>query len=257
MPRTAPYGTWASPISLERLVENVVGLSFPMATPHHVYWTEARPEEEGRQVLVRVPVGGGDREDVLPPGFNARTTVHEYGGLCAAVHHDAEAGDTVVFSNFADQRVYRVVPGGSPVPITPEPASPRADRYAAPVLTPDGRYVLLVRERHADPDVPSTVENDVVIVRTDGSAEPRRLLSGRDFYSHLALSPDGRRISWLSWDHPNMPWDGTELWEAELDVERACVRRPRPVAGGSSESVTQPKYAPDGTLHYVSDRTGW
>jgi dipeptidyl aminopeptidase/acylaminoacyl peptidase len=255
--RTSPYGTWSSPVTLDRLVDAVVGLSYPMATPSHAYWTEGRPSEGGRQVLVRVPAGGGEPEDVIPPGFNARTAVHEYGGLCSVVHHDPAGGDTVYFSNFADQRLYRVVPGGSPVPITPEPPSPGAIRFAAPVLTADGRHLLAVRERHDEPDVPSTVVNDVVVIATDGSREPRTIVSGRDFYSFVTIAPGGNRVCWVSWDHPNMPWDGTELWEGELDVDGASVREPRLVAGGPSESVTQPAYAPDGTLLFVSDRTGW
>ena len=257
MPRTSPHGTWTSPVTLDRLVEDVVGLSFPIATPAHVYWTEARPSEGGRQVLVRSRGRGGEPEEVIPPGFNARTTVHEYGGLCTAVHHDPAAGDTVYFSNFADQRLYRAVAREAPSPITPEPSSPGALRYAAPVLSSDGRHLLAVRERHGDPDVPADVVNEVAVLATDGSAEPRVLLSGHDFYSHVTVSPDGRRVSWVSWDHPNMPWDGTELWEADLDVDGSCVRAARLVAGGPFESVTQPKYALDGTLHYVSDRTGW
>ncbi len=268
MPRTSPFGTWASPVTLDRLVEDAVGLSFPIATARHVYWTEARPGEAGRHVLVRTVVGGGgrgtghsergtEREEVIPVGFNARSTVHEYGGLCAAVRPDPSDGDVVCFSNFSDQRVYKVVPGKAPVPITPLPPSPRAWRYVAPVFTRDGSHLLMVRERHEDPDVPSTVVNDVVIVGTDGAEAPRSILSGHDFYSHLALSHDGQRLCWVSWDHPSMPWDGTELWEGELDVEKARVHNARRVAGGRSESVTQPKYAPDGTLHYVSDRTGW
>jgi dipeptidyl aminopeptidase/acylaminoacyl peptidase len=249
-------------VTLDRLVEDVVGLSFPLASPSHVYWTEARPAEGGRQVLVRLPVeagdaGGNDPEDVIPAGFNARTTVHEYGGLCVAVHHDEVAGDTVYFSNFGDQRLYRVEPGQAPVPVSPEPPSPRALRFAAPVLTPDGRHLLCVQERHGEPDVPSAVVNEIVVIPADGSSPPRVVLSGHDFYSHVALSPDGRRMCWVSWDHPNMPWDGTELWEAGLDVAAASVRDPRRIAGGPSESVTQPKYAADGTLYFVSDRSGW
>jgi dipeptidyl aminopeptidase/acylaminoacyl peptidase len=257
MARTAPFGTWVSPVTLDVLAGTGVGLSFPMATPSHVYWTEARPREGGRQVLVRCPVEGGAREDVIAPAYNARTTVHEYGGRCAVVHHDAAAGDTVYFSNYADQRLYRTTPGGAPVPITPEPPSPRAHRYAAPVLTGDGRHLVAVRERHAQPDVPSSVENDVCLLAADGSSTPVSLLSGRDFYSHVSLAPDGRRMCWVTWDHPNMPWDGTELWEGELDLDAGCVRAARRVAGGPTESVSQPKYAPDGTLHYLTDRTGW
>ncbi|MDA8310073.1 MAG: prolyl oligopeptidase family serine peptidase [Actinomycetota bacterium] len=259
MARMLRYGTWTSPVTLDRLVEGVVGLSFPLATPRHVYWTEARPSEGGRQVLVRLPVGGREPEDVIPPGFSARTTVHEYGGLCVALGHDPARGDTVYFTNHADQRVYRVTPGGVPVPLTPEAPAPRALRFAAPVLTRDGRHLLAVRERHFHPDPASAVVNDVVVVAADGAREPTPLLSGHDFYSSVAIAPDGRRVCWLSWDHPNMPWDGTELWEAELEIDAdgACVHEPRLVAGGPSESVTQPKYAPDGTLHYVSDRSGW
>ena len=253
MPRRAPYGTWASPLSLDLLVEKTVGVSFPIATTHHIYWTEARPAEGGRLVLVRAPAGGGEAHDVFGPDFNARTLVHEYGGLCAAV-----SGDTVFFSNFADQRLYRVDPGHEPRPITPEPPSPCAVRFAAPVVTPDGRYVLAVRERHGDPDVPSTVVNDVVVVPTSGDAPPRAVAGGHDFYSHPVVSPDGRRMSWVSWDHPNMPWDGTELWEAELDTSGGFeLRHERRVAGGPSESVIQPKYTPQGELVYISDRTGW
>lgn len=257
MARTSPYGTWRSPVTLDRLVEDVVGLSFPFATPAYVYWTEARPWEGGRQVLVRRPVGGGEPEEVTPSGFNARTLVHEYGGLCTAVHHDPAAGDTVYVSNFGDQRLWRVVPGEAPAPVTPEPPFPRAVRYAAPVLTRDGRQLVVVRERHGDPDLASTVVNDVVMVATGGSETPRVLVSGHDFYSSVTISPDGRRICWVTWDQPSMPWDGTELWEADLDVDDGCVRAPRLVAGGPSESVTQPRYAPDGTLHYVSDLSGW
>jgi dipeptidyl aminopeptidase/acylaminoacyl peptidase len=277
MARTSPFGTWASPVTLDRLVEHTVGLAFPIATAGHVYWTEVRPQEAGRHVLVRaavVPRGTGaqsrsehlrrcgpepraEPDVVIPQGFNARSTVYEYGGMCTAVHAGPFGGDVVCFSNFSDQRVYKVAPGRAPVPITPEPPSERAWRYVAPVFTPDGGHLIIVRERHGDPDVPSAVVNDVVIASTDGTEAPRTILSGHDFYSHLALAPDGRRLCWVSWDHPSMPWDGTELWEGELDVEAARVLDARRIAGGGSESVTQPKYAPDGTLHYVSDRTGW
>lgn len=251
MARVAPYGTWISPITLDTLVANAVGLSFPLEAGDHVYWCEARPSEGGRSVVIRMPrTGGGRPRDVFGPGIDARTAVHEYGGLCVAV-----SGHTVFFSNWSDQRLYKVVPGGAPIPITPEPPVPRAWRFAAPVVTADGGHLVAVRETHADPDVPAQVVNDLVLVQTDGSGV-RVLAEGHDFYSHPVLSPDSRRLAWTSWDHPNMPWDGTELWEAELS-ETLVPARTRLVAGGPDESVTQPKYAPDGRLFFVSDRSGW
>ncbi|MGH8982014.1 MAG: S9 family peptidase, partial [Acidimicrobiales bacterium] len=251
MPRVAPCGTWASPVTLEALVADGRGPSFPLEEGDWVYWCEARPAEGGRTVVLRAPrAGGGATQDVFGADHSARTTVHEYGGLCIAVW-----GTTVYFANGADQRLWRVDPGGAPVPITPEPPVSRAWRFAAPVPTPDGRHLVCVRERHQDPDLPATVMNDLVAVRTDGGGITV-VADGHDFYSHPVLSPDGRHLAWTCWDHPNMPWDGTELWEAALDSSCHAVRA-RKVAGGPTESVTQPKYAPDGGLLFVSDRTGW
>ena len=251
MPRTAPYGTWTSPITLDLLVQRVVGLSFPMQVGDDVYWSESRPSEGGRYVLVRSSGAEGTAtSDVFGRDHNARTLVHEYGGLCYAV-----AGGVVYFSNYADQRLYRLATGEEPAPVTPEPDAPRALRYAAPVVTPDGRHLVVVRERHAEPDLPTSVVNDLVAVPT-GGGEQRVLAEGHDFYSNPVLSPDGARLAWVSWDHPNMPWDGTELWEADVDATLG-VRSVRRIAGGRDESVVQPKYTPDGRLVFASDRTGW
>jgi len=252
MARTAPYGTWASPITLDRLVGHVVGLSFPLEVGGYVYWSESRPAEGGRCVLVRAPAADlSAAHDVFGPDHNARSTVHEYGGLCYTV--DAE---TVYFSNYTDQRLYRVTPGTPPLAITPEPPGPRAVRYAAPVVSPDRRHLVAVRERHFDPDLPATVVNDLVALSTGPESEVRVLAEGHDFYSHPVFSPDGTRLAWVAWDHPNMPWDGTELWEAELDDTLSVVAS-RKVEGGRQESVTQPKYSSSGDLVFVSDRTGW
>jgi dipeptidyl aminopeptidase/acylaminoacyl peptidase len=250
MTTIAPYGSWKSRITLDRLVEQVVGLGFPSDSGGDVYWVELRPAEGGRQVLVRARPTG-EVEDVFGPEYHSRTLVHEYGGLPYGVYRD-----TVYFSNFADQRLYRVTPGEEPEPITPDPPSARSIRYAAPVLTPDGAYLYAVRERHASPDDPAAVENDLVVIATDGLSEPRVVADGHDFFGTPALSPDGRRLAWASWDHPNMPWDGTELWEAEIGADHLPAAR-RLVAGGSAESVIQPTYSPDGVLHFISDRTGW
>ena len=181
-------------------------------------------------------------------GVNARTRVHEYGGGSYAL-----GGDALFFSDFADQRLYRQDPGpATPRPITPEPPAPAAHRYADACPTPDGRLLVCVRERHHDGEV----VNELVAVPTDGGGEPVVLAAGRDFYASPRVSPDGRRLAWLEWDHPNMPWDGTELRLAELAGD-ALAGDPVTVAGGPEESVVQPEWSPDGVLHLVSDRTGW
>jgi dipeptidyl aminopeptidase/acylaminoacyl peptidase len=233
-------------------VEKVVSLATPLADADAVFWTEMRPAEGGRQVVVRRGTGPTAREeDVFGADFHARSLVHEYGGLPYAVR-----GGTVFFVNYVDQRIYRVDPGAAPVPLTPAPRAERSVRYAAPVVTADGRALYAVRERHAEPDVPADVVNDIVVVATDGSATPRVVAEGHDFFSHVTLSPDDGRVAWTCWDHPNMPWDGTELWEGQRTTD-GLVHHPRRVAGGPGESVTQPAYSPRGVLHYVSDRSGW
>lgn len=265
------------------MVDDAVRLGYPVSTPGFVYWTERRAGEGGRQVVVAVaaaPPGAGPQDgsgrpaamDVLDPPFAARTLVHEYGGVPYTVFpetgdagHAAGAADVVYFSNAADQRLYRTSRGRQPVPITPEPPRPRSIRYASPVLTHDGSQLLCVRERHPDPDLASHVVNDVVAVSTSTSpasatSEPRVMAAGHDFFSHVRISPDGKRVCWIAWDHPNMPWDASELWEAELGAGVATEPSrgtPRRVAGGPGEWVTQPSYDPTGRLLFLSDRTGW
>ena len=243
----APYGTWASPFTAELLSAGATPLGGVLVSDSDVYWAEGRPTEGGRYVLVRRREGQ-EPEIVTREGFNVRTRVHEYGGGAAFVH-----GRTVFFSNFDDQRLYRQDPGAPPVAITPEPAAPAAVRYADGRVTPDGQFVICVRESHG-PD--GDVANDIVALPADGSAPPRTLVSGADFYSFPRPSPSGDRLVWTSWNHPNMPWDGTELWEAPL-LEGARLGEPRCIAGGPKESVFQPEWAPDGMLHFVSDRSGW
>ncbi len=248
----APYGSWRSPISSTVLVEAVVGLSSPLVSDGTVAWTESRPTEGGRQVLVR-RTADGHVADVLPEGYSARTLVHEYGGLCTAV-----VGGAALFSNFSDQRVWRIDPGGVPIPVTPEPSVPLADRFADFCFSPDGRWVVAVRERHPGgaPEDVRDVMNEVVAFPADGSAAPHVLAGGRDFFSAPRLSPDGQQLAWVVWDHPNMPWDGTELFVADVNPGMA-LGPARLVAGGVDESVSQPRWSPGAVLHFLSDRTGW
>ena len=244
MPSQAPYGTWKSSISAELIASSGVTLSEPMTNGSDVFWLEGRPSEGGRQAIVRFSDG---KSDVLPREFNARTTVHEYGGGSYFPH-----GETVFFSNFDDQRLYRFDPGGPPTPITPEPALARGLRFADGVVTKDGNWIICVQERHQEG---SEAINELVILPTDGSAEPAAIASGRDFYSTPRLSPDGSRLLWLSWDHPNMPWDGTDLWVA--DFSNQTLKNERKVAGGPDESIYGPIWSPDGQIYFTSDRSGW
>ncbi len=223
----APFGSWTSPITADRLVEKAVSIGQVVVDGDDVWWNEGRPAEGGRQVVVRWAPGAAGPRDVLPAGFSARTTVHEYGGGSFAVR------DGILwFANFSDQRVYRLDPGAAePVAVTPPGA-----RYADFAVSPDGTRVAAVRERHLES---GEVVNDLVVVPDEVVAE------GHDFYAAPRWSPDGR-LAWLAWDHPDMPWDGTEL---SVDGEV--------VAGGPDESISQPRWAPDGSLLWASDRTGW
>ncbi|MGQ0678288.1 MAG: fused MFS/spermidine synthase [Actinomycetota bacterium] len=279
MVTVAPYGSWKSPITTSLLVESVVGLGYPLPSGNMLYWVESRPSEGGRYAIVRRQPDGSVHE-VLPAGISARTLVHEYGGLCYAVQ-----GEDVYYCDFADQRIYRTTGNGPPVPITPEPPEPNSLRYADLALSPDGVWLVCVREIHSA----SGVFNDIAIVPTDGSADPAPLTAGHDFYSCPRFSPSADRLAWLSWDHPQMPWDGTQLWEASFDGGAGgpggggpgaggpggggaggpgaggpgagegvpALGPARMVAGGPSESITQPRYSPGADLHYISDRTGW
>jgi len=184
----------------------------------------------------------GEPRDVVPPGFNVRNSVHEYGGGAYFLH-----GGTAFCTNFDDQRLYRVDPGSEPQPLTPEPPQFRSLRYADGVLTLEGSTIVCVRERHQGGDV----INELVSLPADGTASPTVIASGHDFFSSPALSPDGSLLAYLSWDHPNLPFIGTDLWVSAIGGD------PRHVAGGRNESIFQPQWSPDGTLHFVSDRSGW
>ncbi|HME98305.1 MAG TPA: S9 family peptidase [Terriglobia bacterium] len=247
MTSIAPFGSWTSPISTELLTSSGIGFSELQFSKGHLYWLESRPDEAGRVVIVRCSPSGTP-SDAIEQGFNARTRVHEYGGGAYFVHNDS-----IFFSNFKDQRLWRQAPGGVPSPITPDPASPAGFRYADGRVTPDGKTIICVRERHEEG---RELVNEIVAIPVTGSAPPRVILNGYDFYSFPRISPDGKRLAWTCWRHPQMPWDGTELWVGDLDSD-AAVANPRRIAGSASESIFQPEWASDGSLYFISDRTGW
>jgi dipeptidyl aminopeptidase/acylaminoacyl peptidase len=258
----ASYGSWPTPVTSELIVRSAAGLGAVALVGDTVIWSEQRPEEGGRTQLVQRE-GDGPAVDLLPEGFNARSAVHEYGGGAWWA-----ADGTVWFVHWADQRLYRSVAGAAPEPVTAEPDTPRGDRWADGAVLAEGRWMLAVREHHPPGGEPADVVNEVVVLDTAGHHPPRALVSGIDFVSDPRASPDGRRVSWLQWSHPDMPWDGTELCVAELRsteagpaVSRLTVVAGRPDQGrgghGAGESVSQPRWAPDGSLWFVSDRSGW
>ncbi|MFZ0708405.1 MAG: prolyl oligopeptidase family serine peptidase, partial [Terrimicrobiaceae bacterium] len=240
---TAPYGSWRSPITADLIVAETVELAEAWLDGDDVYWCEGRPKESGRYVVVRYGAHGPS-EDVTPPSFDARTRVHEYGGAAVLIREG-----TVYFANFTDQKLYRQAVGESPQAISRTAGC----RYADAVFDDVRRRLILVREDHRVSE--SQPANTVTAVAIDGSSEVV-LLEGNDFYSNPRLSPDGRKLAWLTWNHPHMPWVSTELWVGELDTAGHVASRRR-IAGSETESLFQPEWSPEGILHFVSDRTGW
>jgi dipeptidyl aminopeptidase/acylaminoacyl peptidase len=241
-----PYGAWPSPITADRAAAGSVGLRETRAIGDATTWLERRPQEQGRSVVVRSGAGA-EPVDVTPPGVSVRTRVHEYGGGSYA-----PADTTTYFVNLEDQRLYRQEAGGAPTAITPEPATPRGLRYADMNVSPDGRWIASVHERHQGEGMPV---NELVVIAADGSAM-WTLASGRDFYAFPRWSPDGARIAFIAWDFPRMPWDGTELLVVDVASDGSAGPS-RAVAGGERESIFQPAWGPDGSLTFVSDRTDW
>ncbi|MGH3134397.1 MAG: S9 family peptidase [Gaiellaceae bacterium] len=249
-PAVAPYGTWSSPFTPDIVARAGTRLTAPWLSDGIAWWLEGRPAEDGRVVLMKDEPGEGP-VDVTPVGFNVRTMVHEYGGGAYCIHDD-----TAFCSNFEDQRLYRLDPGSEPAPISPAVGGTR-HRYADGRITSDGSLWIGVRERHPESGTSADVVNDLVALPTDGSAEPIVLAGGRDFYSNPRISPDGTRLSFLAWDLPWMPWDGCELFVAELGGG-GTVGDVAQIAGRvGEESIWQPEWSPEGDLVFASDRSGW
>ncbi|MGH8827882.1 MAG: S9 family peptidase [Jiangellaceae bacterium] len=261
MSNVTPYGSWDSPIDA-RLVARNEGrpgwVSLPGGVP---WWVEPRPSEGGRVALLRRAAGADQPEVVLPAPWNVRTRVHEYGGQAYLVH-PGEHGPTVVFAEFSDQRLYAFDPdvGGDPRPLTPVPERAAGLRYVEPITVPGGAEVWCIREEHTGP-APTDVSRAIVAVPLDGTAADhpsavRVLVADRHFLACLRISPDGRRLSWIGWDHPHMPWDCTELRVAPIAAD-GTVGAPVTVAGGQEEAVCQAEWESPDALLLVTDPTGW
>ena len=237
------YGSWPSPISAASVAEGSRGLDSLAFDSGYLYWVESRPLEGGRSTIMRW-APGSEPEEVLPPPWNARTRVHEYGGRCVLV-----ANGTIWFSNFADQRIYRMTPGREPEAVTPAAEF----RFAAFVLDPRRNRLICVREDHRGEGEP---RNTLVALALDGISEGEVLFDQDDFISAPALSPDGSCIAFTSWRHPNMPWDNTSLWSATLDSrgELAALTLHN---SGIQEAVLNPQWRDDNALFAISDRDNW
>ncbi len=245
MTKLAGYGAWQSPITSDLIVSEAVGLSQPLIDGTDIYWIEMRPSEGGRLVIVRRRADG-TTADVNAAPFNARTRVHEYGGGDYLVNEGA-----VYFSNFTDQQIYLQKAEDEPRAVT----AGTEMRYADCLFDKQRDRLIGVREEHKA----GLREPVNAIVSLDLGDEPgpgEVLVSGNDFYSSPRLSPDGSRLAWLTWNHPNMPWDGCELWLGEL-TPAGTLKGARCVAGGWRESIFQPEWSPAGQLYFSSDRNGW
>lgn len=259
---TAPYGTWPSPISAADVARAGRRLAFPTVAGAEVWWQETCPEDGGRTTIVHRGADGTNRRLLHAP-WNARTRVHEYGGRSYLAVPSGD-GHAIVFANYADQRLYRIDPqAGSdsdPVPLTPAPSEPSALRYADFVCSPDGTEIWCVRETHGG-SRGGSVTRAIVAVPLDGSAasEPgavRELAAGSDFLAYPRPSPDGRHLAWIAWNHPRMPWDGTELRIARI-ADDGTLERHQVLTGGATESVLSPAWDGDDAVYAVSDWAGW
>ncbi len=234
------FGTWKSPITAVRIASGSMGIGPVMLSESNAYWTESRPAEGGRMTLMRRNPSGELRE-MTPNPFSVRTRVHEYGGGAYFVN-----GSTVYFSNFSDQRLYRIEGEGAPTALTEEKKARYADGVA------DSKRVIMVREDHSKSSA-EPVNELVTIDKKTGKVTV--LVSGADFYAAPRLSPDGKKLAWVSWNHPNMPWDSTELWVGDCQGE--SIVNPVKIAGQPGESVLEPLWSHSGILHFASDSTGW
>jgi hypothetical protein len=239
----SPYGSWKSPISAEIVAAGEVGLEQVKLDGDDISWIERRPQEGGRKVIVRRS-SEGRATDITPSPFNARTRVHEYGSGDYSI-----ADGSIVFSNFTDQRLYLQKFRSDPKPLTPEVALRYADGY----IDRKRNLLFCVREDHSGK---GEAVNTIVRVDLSRENEGQAIISGNDFYSSPRVSPDGSKLAWLTWNHPNMPWDGTELWIGRLNHGGFITAKAK-IGGGIDESIFQPEWSPSGVLYFISDRSGW
>ncbi|MGB0909904.1 MAG: prolyl oligopeptidase family serine peptidase [Nitrospirales bacterium] len=249
-PQTAPFGSWKSPLTSDVIVSEAIKLGQLCVDGHNLYWIEGRPTEGGRNVIVR-RAPNNLITNLTPPPVNVRTRVHEYGGGAYLV-----SDGVLYYSNFSDQRLYiHRQYDSDPIPLTPEGPY----RYADYIKHSTINRLIGIREDHSDSGSDTKPSNTIVSISLDPQAPNTHgdiLMEGHDFYASPRISPTGQHLAWLAWNHPNMPWDGTELWVANIEAD-GSLSHSICVAGGEEESIFQPEWSPSGVLHFISDRTGW
>ncbi|MFE9748332.1 S9 family peptidase [Saccharothrix saharensis] len=257
-PAVAPYGEWASPISAADVAAARIRVGFPVRFAGETYWQETPPDGGGRTTVVRRATDG-TCAPVIPPGYEARTRVHEYGGRSYHLVPTPPGEWAVVFANYGDQRLYlvRSTDPASPMPLTPQSEDEAGLRYADFTSSPDGAELWCVREAHERDRPP---ERAIVAVPLDGSAAEdrgavRELVTDGDFLAFPTPSPDGIHLAWISWNRPNMPWEASELRVGRIDGSGPVEGRP--LMGGPTESVLAPVWRDRDSLYAVSDRSGW
>ena len=241
--QTAPYGSWKSPITTDLITAKSISLVESLIDGDDIYWIESRPSESGRYVIMRREANG-NMVECTPADFSARNAVHEYGGGAFAV-----SDGQIYFCNFHDQRVYRHRANESPQALTVN----EKYRYADLIVDKKRERLICIREDHTGE---GEAVNSIVSVKMSEANDGVILVSGNNFYSSPRISPDGNRIAYLTWSHPNMPWDGCELWVADIN-EDGSLQNQTLVTGSASESISQPEWSPDGVLHFVAEPDGW
>jgi len=239
------FGTWPAAISAELITRGAPGLNFLHSDGNYLYWVESRPWDSGRNMIMRRHPDGSI-EDLLPSGFSHHSRVHEYGGKAYTI-----AENRLYFVNGADQRIYQLQLNGSDELI---PLTISGLRFADLAVDSQHRQLIAVCEAHGDNAEP---ENFLAAIPMDGRDNPvRKLVSGADFYAYPGISPDGRKLSWIQWCHPHMPWDCTQLWQASLS-DGEVVDQSLVAGGGDDQAIFQPRWSPDNRLFYVSDANNW
>ena len=242
----AQYGSWPSPISSDLVVKGTVRLKTPVYDSGKIYWTEMRPSEAGRSAIVQ-HLADNTTQDVILAPFNSRTRVHEYGGGESLI-----VNGKVYFINFSDQKLYLVDTNKDK---TPQVIPTKNNCYYSDfVLDKTRNRLICIQEDHSSSDQEAV--NSLVVIDLASNNAIETLASGNDFYSSPRLSPDGTKLAWLTWQHPNMPWDATELWVGEINEQGEIINSIK-VAGGKTESIFQPEWSANNILYFVSDRSNW